>query len=141
MSNTEKAPLMFKSPTGSEITLSLPPMHSVTVGEEWVEVHPMFHRIAMANGCIRSDMSPEAIRVMTEDDNKQPEAPESQDEVIIAAMKAMKEEGNEEDFTGSGYPDLRRLRSRVGFGVDRIDMVRLWDQMEGRAADSYGDDD
>lgn len=137
-------PVKFRSATGEEINLAIEPMHTATVGAEWTELNPMFHRLAMANGCLRSDMSAAAIQVMTKADTAEPESSGSQDDLVIAALDAMKQEGAEEDFTAAGYPDLRRLRARVGFGVDRVDMVRLWNKLNGVDIqmdddDNYGD--
>jgi hypothetical protein len=134
-------PLMFKSPTGEEIFLSLQPMYSVNIGSEWVEVPAMFHRMAMAHGCIRNDMSADAIKLMEDGSNIEQTTNESHEDIILAALKAMVADDNDDDFTSNGYPDLRKLRARTGFGVDRDDMLRIWEQMKADAGDDveHGD--
>lgn len=135
MSNPK--PLMFKSATGEEVFLSHPPIFTVTIGDEWVEIPAMFHRMAMAAGCIRNDMSAAAVELMQEGAKIDPGSNESQDEIILAAMRSMAEDDNDDDFTSSGFPNLNKLRARVGFGVERDDMTRLWGQLTGIS----GDDD
>jgi hypothetical protein len=124
--------MKFKSVTGSDVQINLLSGHSGTVfANEWTELHPMFHREALALGCVTDNMSAEAIAAS---ELPSPEAAAQASLVrtskIRDAIEAMILDGDKADFTQSGMPSLTKLGKRAGFGVERTEMEAIWKQIE-----------
>ena len=126
--------MKFVSPDGQDIHISLTSGHSALVGAEPVELAPIFHREAIARGCVPANMSKAAREAGTEKgtptfDRKA---------VIKKALEDMIADGDEEEFTGNGIPKLPAVRKRTGFGVDKEEMTVVWEEL---AKELDADDD
>lgn len=116
--------MKFKSISGKDIQINLDSGHSGTVfADDWCDLHPMFHREAIAQGVITDNMSAESIAAasVVAGDGGIPKM-----KLIKEAIEAMILDANKSDFTQSGHPNLKRLGERVGFGVERTDMEAMW---------------
>lgn len=117
--------MKFISPDGKNIHISLTSGHSAVVGKEPVELQPMFHREAIALGCVTPNMSKAA-----RDSNKVEGKPTFDRKAVIRkALEDMIAEGNEEDFTGNGIPKIPAVRARAGFGVEKEEMTAIWEEL------------
>jgi len=117
--------MKFKSISGKDIQINLDSGYSGTVfADDWCDLHPMFHREAIAQGAITDNMSQEAINAHILQPGETGGVPRMK--LIRDAIDAMILDGNKSDFTQSGLPNLKRLGERVGFGVERTDMEAVW---------------
>jgi hypothetical protein len=110
--------MKFHAPGDEPISVNLTSGHTFVVTPEGIETPQMFHREAIAKGCM-----PETVA-------QQPAKPaKSQFDralVIGEAIEAMIAGKNPEDFTGTGKPDLRRLCAKTGFQVSREEADAVW---------------
>lgn len=142
--------MKFRSPTPKPIKVDLLSGHTAIVTEEWRELPPIFHKEAIAQGCLSDNMTQEGVNATIE------RAAPAFDrlKVIKEAIIEMLEEGEEDpkrhesNFTGAGLPDLRILGARVGFRVDKAEMMSVWAELEkaadagdGKATDAPADTD
>lgn len=103
--------MRFKAPGDEPIHIALTSGHTAIVGVEYTELPAIFHREAIAAGCLPFGVEAPAPEVAAPAfDRKQ---------VIINAINDMLDGASEGDFTGDGKPDVRKLSARVGFTVDR----------------------
>ena len=121
--------IKFRSGTDKDVQINLDSGYSATVTPEWCEIHPMFHRDAIALGCITDNMTAEAIALHHKVGDLN--APMLDRKAKIRdVLHAMILDGDQDDFTQSGHPDLRKVRSRVGFGVERDEMLAVWNEIK-----------
>lgn len=117
--------MKFVSPDGTDIHISLTSGHAALVGSEPVELAPIFHREAIARGCVPSNMS-KAARAA----GKETGTPTFDRKAVIKkALEDMIADGDEEEFTNNGIPKLPAVRARAGFGVDKEEMVVIWEEL------------
>lgn len=117
--------LKFQSPTNEPVHISLTSGHATIVGVEPTEIDVMFHREAIALGCV-------TVSGKTKTSAKKPDATPEFDRaaVIRDVMIAMISDGNEDDFTkNSGIPKIDVVRQRAGFGVQREEMQQCWENL------------
>lgn len=126
--------MKFVSPDGQDIHISLTSGHAALVGAEPVELAPMFHREAISRGCVTTQMSKAAREAGT----KKGAPTFDRKAVIKKALEDMIAEGNEDEFTNNGIPKLPAVRARAGFGVEKEEMVIIW---EALANELDADDD
>lgn len=98
--------------------------HSAVVGEEFRELPEFLHKPALEAGCI-TDAMPVASHVAVPEQAIEP----SMLDRLADVLRTMVAEGNDEDFTGNGLPDLRKVRARLGFSVDRETMLKTWHEL------------
>lgn len=122
--------MKFKSPTGKDIQINLDNGLSATVFPDWCDLQPAFHREAYALGCISDNMSDDAIAAGMAVasgvgiDRKQK---------IRDALEKMMLDGKPEDFTANGQPKIGAVRDLVGIGIDREEMMAVWNEIEADA--------
>lgn len=116
--------MKFRSPTNQDIQINLLSGHSATVTPEWCDIHPMFHRDALAEGCISDNMSEAAIAAGVVVDGGTSGV--DRKGKLRDALEAMILDANKDDFTQSGQPKIGAVRDRVGFGVEREEMMEAW---------------
>lgn len=111
----------FRSTTGQDVHIALTSGHTVIITPEGVELDKMFHREAIARECFPVGM----------DDAKAAPKPDFDRKQVIAdaLIKAVLDGSEAEDFTAAGKPNLKRLRSRVGFHAERSEVEAIWDAM------------
>lgn len=120
--------MKFKAPQG-DIHLALRSGHTTVITPEGVELPDMFHREAIARGCIPVGVSGGA-GVPVQGASKE----FVRADVITEAMKEMLVAQAEGDFTASGAPNIDRLSAKCGFRVEREERDSLWEQLEAEAA-------
>ena len=112
--------MKFRSTTEEDVHIALTSGHTAVVGVEPTELAKMFHKEAIARGCL-----PEGV------DADEPVAAAgvafNRVEAITKAMNAMLDGGEEGDFTKAGKPDLSKLSARVGFNVPRVEADQIWE--------------
>lgn len=106
--------------------------HVTSIGPDWRELDPIFHREALAKGCecdqssIRTqDLSPQAGEgaVVNFDEAGA---------IRVALIRMIERNGNG-DFTGSGAPNLKVLAKEAGFKIDKEIAMRVWHELEEEA--------
>lgn len=113
--------MKFKSPTAATVAVHLTSGHCAQVTEAGVELDPIFHREAIARGCI-----PVGIEGKKVDAKTDPTRPE----VIRAAIEKMLDSVEEGDFTADNKPDLKKLAQLAGFKVSREERDAAWELMQ-----------
>lgn len=116
--------MKFFPPTDEAVQIGLTSGHMAIVEATGTELHPSFHKEAIARGCM-----PEGI-------GRAPQEPAvgfDKMATIIEAMQAMVDDGIEAEFTGDGKPDVRALSKRVGFTVSKGERDGAWDAVADEA--------
>lgn len=113
-------PLIFRSPTTQPLHIGLTTGHTAVVTPEGNELHPMFQREAIARGALAGDDVAPILGAAPAFDRAA---------VITAAMNAMLDGSDKEDFNADGKPNLRRLAARVGFQVDREEVDAIFEEI------------
>lgn len=108
----------FRSPTEDSISVALTTGHTAVVTPENVELNPIFHREAIALGCIPEGTSNTATALETKAFDRAL--------VIGEALQAAVQAGKPDDFKADGTPDLNALAKRVGFKVSREEADSVW---------------
>ena len=116
--------MRFKSRSGTvrlEATDSFgfPNGHICEVGEEWTELHEMFHSHAYAKGLVSEDMIA-ALKADLEAgklDVPDTTTPESRMAVVRRVVIGMVEKGDPAEFTAQGKPKMDVLEKLAGFDV------------------------
>lgn len=119
--------MKFRSPTSEPVPIGLTTGHTALITPEGVELDQMFHREAIAQGCLPESVTAEVA------------APEQKafDRALVIgeALEAMVAGQDADDFTAAGKPDLNRLAAKVGFKVSRDEADKVWDEVS-KDADS-----
>lgn len=110
--------MKFRAPGDEPVSVNLTSGHTFVVPPEGIEVPQMFHREAIAQGCILSASEPEPVATA------KPQFDRAM--VIGEAMEAMIAAKNPDDFNANGKPDLRRLCAKVGFQITREEADAVW---------------
>lgn len=112
--------MKFRSPTDQPLHVALTTGHTCVVSPEGNEIDQMFHREAISRGAIPGSVTAE------EEAHGGPGTGFDRKAVISAAMKAMLDGNDEDDFTNDGKPDMRKLKARVGFNLSREEADAVW---------------
>ena len=116
----------FRSPTDEPLHIALTSGHTAVVTPEGNELAPMLHREAIARGAVPSTVQHEqAAPAVAQFDRSK---------VIVDALNAMLDGGQEGDFTADGKPNLTKLNARVGFKVAREEADAAWATVSAAAA-------
>lgn len=124
--------MKFTSTTAEPVHIGLLSGHTAVVGTEPTELQPIFHREAIARGCL-----PEGVVL------QQAQAPGNFDrkQVIKDAINAMLDGTDESDFTGDGKPKLTKVSARAGFQVSREEADAIHAEIEAETnPGGQGDD-
>lgn len=99
--------MLFKSPSSEPVQVALPSGHVAQVPPEGAELPPLFHRRALAAGCIAVGDADDATNAtITEGVERLAK--------IRAAVEAMVTDGINADFTHAGLPKLDVIAKRSG---------------------------
>lgn len=118
--------MKFFPPGDEAIQIGLTSGHMAVVEPQGSELHPAFHKEAIALGCM-----PEGI-------GRAPQEPEqgfNKMAAIIEGVQRMIDSGNEADFTGDGKPKTDALSKLVGFTVSRDERDTAWDTVVSDSGD------
>jgi hypothetical protein len=115
--------MKFRSPTEDSVPVGLTTGHTALVTAEGTELADMFHREAIARGCVPFTESD----AFNEKKQQNPEFTRS--EVIGTAIEALIKAQDKDDFTAAGKVDLNRLSAKVGFKVSREEADALWTEI------------
>lgn len=118
--------MKFRSPTPEPVSVGLTSGHTAVVPPEGVELDEMFHREAIAKGCLPGTMSDVVATIQKPAFDRALVIGEALDAMIVSA--------NPEDFTAAGKPDLNRLAAKVGFKVTRDEADAVWAEVSKDAA-------
>lgn len=110
--------MKFRSPTKDPVHIGLTSGHTTVVTHEGVELPKIFHREAVARGCLPEGVSAEAAPVG--------DAGFERKRVIADALNAMLDGGVEGDFKNDGTPVVNKVIERVGFKVTREEVDAVW---------------
>ena len=110
--------MKFRSPTDENVSVGMTTGHMAVITPEGVELDAIFHREAVALGCIPEGTSAPASAL---------EAKAFDRALVIGeALQAAVDNGKPEDFKTDGTPDLNALSKRVGFKVGREEADAIW---------------
>lgn len=110
--------MKFLPPENQPVQIALTSGHIAIVEPEGTDIPKIFHKQAIALGCL-----PEGVEREASADAK----PFDKSSAIIEAMYAMVDDADESEFTGDGKPDVRALSKRVGFTVTRDERDVAWE--------------
>ncbi|MGE4338841.1 MAG: hypothetical protein AB7E55_23110 [Pigmentiphaga sp.] len=110
--------MKFFPPADQPVQIALTTGHIAIVEPTGTELHPNFHREAIAKGCM-----PEGVERETPETGKAFDKMSS----IVEAMQMMAEEPNEADFTADGKPKTDAVSKIVGFTVSREERDNAWE--------------
>lgn len=110
--------MKFFPPADESIQIALTTGHIAIVEPTGTELHPNFHREAIALGCM-----PEGVERAAPQESK----PFDKMSAIVEAMYKMVDDANEADFTGDGRPKTDAVSKRVGFTVSSSERDNAWE--------------
>lgn len=113
--------MKFKSTTGEAVHLALLSGHTAVVGTELTELPKMFHREAIAKGCL-----PEGVEL---DPAESTAGAFDRKKVIRESIEAMLDGTDPEDFTNDGKPKVDRVSAKVGFRVSREEADAVFEEI------------
>ncbi len=116
--------MKFRSTTGQPVHLALTSGHTAVVTTEGNELDSVFHRTAIANGCL-----PEGVSSDVPDPGAEP----TRKEIIVGAMNAMLDGKDEKDFNNDGKINLGRLNARLGFTIARDEADAIFEEITADA--------
>lgn len=116
--------MKFRSTTGQPVHLALTSGHTAVVTTEGVELDAVFHRAAIANGCLPEGVSSDVPQPGTEPTRK---------DIIVGAMNAMLDGKDEKDFNADGRINLARLNARLGFSIAREEADAVFEEITADA--------
>lgn len=116
--------MKFHSPTDEPVHIALTSGHTAVVGPQDTELDKIFHKEAIARGCLPEGTVSEEAPKNTGFDRKK---------VLTDAMNAMLEGADEGDFKADGTPNLNKLSERVGFKVSREEADAAWAEVSKEA--------
>lgn len=123
--------MKFKSPTEQPIHIALTSGQTALVGPEGADLDPLFHREAVARGCI-----PDGIPVR----EHKPVAEKNRREVIKTALQEMIAGEDADDFLGNGHPNKGKLDARLGFKTERSEVDAIFGELVAEAQDEEQQD-
>lgn len=112
--------MKFKSPTEQPVYIAMLSGHSAVIGSEWRDLPLFMHREALAAGCITDNMDAATISAKINDAAQQ----ESNHDILMREIKAMMDDPKEGDFTAAELPHLKALSRRVGWTVNKEEMMQ-----------------
>ena len=112
--------MKFRSTTGQPVHLALTSGHTAVVTPEGTELDPVFHRAAVAEGCLPEGVSAEV---------HSPGAEPTRKDIIVGAMNAMLDGKDEKDFNADGRINLARLNARLGFTIAREEADAVFEEI------------
>lgn len=115
--------MKFRSTTGVDVQIGLTSGHTAVVTTEGNEIAAMFHKEAIARGCL-------PVGVASDGDTPVSSGNFDRAGVIARAIDGMLEGSGEGDFTADGKPDVRRLSGYCGFTVSREERDAAWAKHE-----------
>lgn len=113
--------MKFRSTTGEEIHIALTTGHTALVGVELTELPSIFHKEAIARGCLPEGVAPD-VEVDTS-------GAFNRKQVIVDALNLMMDGDTDGDFKADGKPNLTALNKRVGFQVAREEADAIWEEV------------
>lgn len=120
--------IKFKSPTANAVHVALSSGNTAVVGPDPRTLPVIFHREAVAKGCIPVVEGQDVQEVAVQAD-----APGfDRRAVILDAMETLVQGENPADFIGDGRPDVRAVSRVAGFQITAEERDTLWtDLSEG----------
>lgn len=118
--------MRFKSPTDKILSLGLTSGHTCTIGPEYTEIDPRFHRLAVVNGAIPEGT--EHVKVAS------PTVEQSRRDLLLSTVREMIAEAKPDDFTNDGKVNANALSTRVGFTVSSSERDAAWEAVAKDAA-------
>lgn len=114
--------MKFKAPTDEPVQINLTSGHTCFIpgadkAPDGVEIHPMFHREAIARGA-----EPFGVPSMKLDPGSSP----NRTEVITKTLQSMLDGNDEGDFKKDGTPDLNAVSRRCGFKAQREEVEAIF---------------
>ena len=118
----------FRTPEGIEpIRVALLTGHTTIIGHEWQDLEARYHREALRLGAQTTSAENPEIQLP-------PPVDESEAQAVRAAIVTMLDRNGEDDFTASGYPDLRVLRGLAGFNASKELAYSVFEKLKAEAA-------
>jgi hypothetical protein len=115
--------MKFRSTTGEDVHIALTTGHTALITPDGVELDKVFHKEAIARGCL-----PEGV----EEDKKPEGGGFDRMQVITDTLNAMVDGSDEKDFKGDGTPNLKSLTTKVGFTVSREEADAAWAKVSAK---------
>lgn len=113
--------MKFKSTSGESVHIALTSGHTTIVTPEGVDIAPIFHKEAIAKGCMPVGVEDAVVQGAGGAFNREA--------VIKKALTEMLDGNAAEDFTANGKPDLRRVNARIGFQATRSEVDAIFDAL------------
>lgn len=115
--------MKFRSPTDEPVHVALTNGLTAQVTPEGVDLDPVFHREAIARGCVPATLTAADVTAM----EQRPADPVFDRKAVIAkAIQDMLDGTNPDDFKKDGTPNMRQVSRRVGFQVHRDEVDAAW---------------
>lgn len=129
-------PIRFKSPTDDVLYVTTTTGACARIGPKWRELPVELHAAAIAAGAVTDNMDKAAAEQQRAKVEAAPaeDAPEDPAKLIHTAIIELIESSDEGAFDKKGFPDLKYLSARVGFNVEREQMLKVWHAVEAEAA-------
>lgn len=115
--------MKFYSPSDEPLQIGLTSGHMAVIPRTGIELDPMFHREAVANGAI-----PETL-LGTEGAAGKSGGVMVRESEIKSAITAMLDGDDEGDFNEDGKPNLNRLKAKLGFSVTREEADAAFEEL------------
>lgn len=115
--------MKFYSPSDEPLQIGLTSGHMAVIPSDGVELDPMFHREAVANGAI-----PETLRGVEGIGGAAGLTGVRESEIRLA-ITAMLDGDDEGDFNEDGKPNLNRLKAKLGFSVTREEADAAFEEL------------
>lgn len=120
--------MKFYSPSAEPLQVGLTSGHMAVITSDGVELDPMFHREAVANGAI-----PETLRGVEGIDGAAGGPVVVRESEIRLAITAMLDGDDEGDFNEDGKPNLNRLKAKLGFSISREEADAIFEELTSKA--------
>lgn len=117
------------------VRLALTSGHVVFVGQEWQELHERFHGAALENRCEVDQGIIHAVEPAKVEASAQAVVNTDDVTVIRAALKTMLERVDDDDFTVTGLPSIKAVRTLSGIEVEKDVVYKIFRELEKEAAD------
>lgn len=117
--------MKFFSPSDEPLQIGLTSGHMAVIPRDGVELDPMFHREAVANGAIPETLFG-ADGIAGKSDGGGAMVRESE---IKSAITAMLDGDDEGEFNEDGKPNLNRLKAKLGFSVTREEADAAFEEL------------
>lgn len=115
--------MKFFSQTDQSVHIALTTGHTAVVSPEGSELDKIFHKEAIARGCLPAGVEADKPAEKTSFDRKG---------IIENTLQSMVDGSDEKDFKADGTPNLKQVSAKAGFTVDRTEVEAIWAELTAK---------